>query len=355
MGTGCNLLCTFLFLDCSDGLVARLKEKPSELGALVDTTCDRVVIQIAILAQMGYSIFHGLQLQSMLCACFAATIYMHDVRWLSLALFRSRDSKAETTSRKQTSVRNQTRDKRKKNCFSLVAAAPFLSIAFVEKQLRLTPWVCVALFLCGISILPQFRVPIYLVATVGVYWAILMDFLTNLTRIYFCTMVSFCTHWIILFSRWLTAVDKAVTAWLLVKFPFRHEKGIADQQDNLRLGPGWYPLELWAGEKFRWANNDAQVFLPFSVWGKKKVLKLELEPGPGIGSNQSRALKILDRKGRTVAQGPSIGDRQKVELELPATFKGSLIRIFVDSENRQIDNDPRVLNLRVLKIALHSK
>ena len=93
---------------------------------------------------------------------------------------------------------------------------------------------------------------------------------------------------------------------------------------NLILMNGWYGLQSWKGDRFRWVNNDAEVLLPYNK--NNLTLQLDIETGPAIGSKAPR-LKILDEDGQTIVQGPSLTGRQTLTLELPANLNGQLVKL----------------------------
>ncbi|MEO7142856.1 MAG: hypothetical protein ABI165_05065, partial [Bryobacteraceae bacterium] len=119
---------------------------------------------------------------------------------------------------------------------------------------------------------------------------------------------------------------------------------------GITLGTGWYPLETFQGETFRWVNNDAAFMIRTRKPGAAK-LALELEPGPGMGG-KPLLLKIFDAAGRQV-QSVTAGKRQTVELYLPAApGKSVAFRFHVDGGGRATPGDPRILNFRVFKMRL---
>jgi len=116
----------------------------------------------------------------------------------------------------------------------------------------------------------------------------------------------------------------------------------------MRLGQGWYALETQNGQPFRWVNNQAELVINRPV-GSQQSLNLELEPGPGLGS-QPFQLEVLDQAGKVVATGRAEG-RKTLLLDLPTTpGQPNLFRLQVKSDNKTAPNDPRILNFRVFNI-----
>ena len=118
--------------------------------------------------------------------------------------------------------------------------------------------------------------------------------------------------------------------------------------DGLELGAGWYPLETFGGATFRWVNNDAEIRVPAS--GAKGQLSLEVEPGPGLGS-QPFDLQVLDETGHTIAQ-TSVKGRETVQVTLPIPLsqKPAVFRLHVEGGGLPTPNDPRILNFRVFRV-----
>jgi hypothetical protein len=117
------------------------------------------------------------------------------------------------------------------------------------------------------------------------------------------------------------------------------------------LGAGWYPIEHQGADVFRWVNNDAEIWLP--LWHNPEArftISLQLEPGPSLGT-RSCLIKLLDDQDKPICEY-SIAARQAIKLKLPERLYGSVIKIHVDSDNRQIMNEPRTLNFRVFDLAI---
>lgn len=126
------------------------------------------------------------------------------------------------------------------------------------------------------------------------------------------------------------------------------KSGIVESQEELRLGEGWYELEKWRGETFRWVNNDAAITARAAQAGDYK-LALELEPGPGVDS-KAFLLKVLDSGGHQV-EAVEVRKRVTVELHLPlAASEASTFRLHISGGGKKIPSDPRILNFRVFRI-----
>jgi FkbM family methyltransferase len=117
------------------------------------------------------------------------------------------------------------------------------------------------------------------------------------------------------------------------------------------VGRGWYPLERFEGQTFRWVDRDAEVVLtaPGAPWA---VLQIEAEVGPGVGGDRVD-VSAIDANGRTLATERLHG-RAILEMRIP-TVPGTqnlVIRLRPDRGGRVLPQDPRKLNFRVFSLAL---
>jgi hypothetical protein len=109
------------------------------------------------------------------------------------------------------------------------------------------------------------------------------------------------------------------------------------------LGQGWYPIERFGVDLFRWVNNDAV----FTTTGNRLVT--EVEPGAGMGG-KPLPLRVLDASGKQV-QAVELRSRQTITLLLPhARGTSATYRFHIDGGGRKIPSDPRILNFRVMQL-----
>jgi hypothetical protein len=110
-----------------------------------------------------------------------------------------------------------------------------------------------------------------------------------------------------------------------------------------KLGTGWYPLETFNGESFRWVNNDAAVEAGASA---KRALRLEIEPGPGFDM-QPFKLHVLDQMGAPLAAF-DVRARQFIELNVPDdVVLPTTLRLHVEGGGKTSPGDSRIMNFRV--------
>jgi hypothetical protein len=123
---------------------------------------------------------------------------------------------------------------------------------------------------------------------------------------------------------------------------------ISDAPD-LALGRGWYDPETFAGTRFRWASNDAEI-LVVALQPVKHTLVLTVEPGPGVGL---KPFKLDVNEGGKKIATLDIRGKQPVRIDLPpAGPKIYRVVLHVDGGGRTIANDARALNFRVFDISV---
>ena len=124
---------------------------------------------------------------------------------------------------------------------------------------------------------------------------------------------------------------------------------IADPAE-LRLADGWHPVERERGNPFRWAGEDAVLYIPvFSAVDHQ--LSIELEPGPGVGS-KAFTLEVYD-SANTLLTTLVVGGRQTVHVTMHASAPVMhCVRLHAVDGGRRIGGDDRVLAYRVFRIAV---
>ena len=124
---------------------------------------------------------------------------------------------------------------------------------------------------------------------------------------------------------------------------------IVPDSPDLALGRGWYAAENFAGTRFRWASNDAEI-LVVALLPVRHTLVFSVEPGPGVGLKPF-TLKV--NEGAKEIAGVEVRGKQVVRVDLPpAGPKVYRVILHVDGGGRTIANDARVLNFRVFDISV---
>ena len=118
--------------------------------------------------------------------------------------------------------------------------------------------------------------------------------------------------------------------------------------DGLFLGKGWHDLEHNEAVRFRWANNNAELIITHPS-GNKQQLLLDLEPGPGAGT-QPVVIQVMDAEG-AIIDTITTKVRTTAKIHLPkSAAPRSIIRLHVDGGGLPAPNgDPRILNFRVFQ------
>jgi hypothetical protein len=122
---------------------------------------------------------------------------------------------------------------------------------------------------------------------------------------------------------------------------------IARPGSGIYFGSGWFEVERYMVEHFRWIRDEAELFLRVPHGGG--ILVLEVEPGPGMGV-PPHYLHASDRQGTPVAEWIVAG-RTTVRLSVPpASGNGlQLLRLRVPSGGRPVPHDTRVMNFRFFR------
>ena len=118
---------------------------------------------------------------------------------------------------------------------------------------------------------------------------------------------------------------------------------------HLDFGGGWYPLETYDGQTFRWANNDATIVVHAPTTDRSR-LQLDVEPGPGEGGRPG-VLRLLDSSGRELGS-VTLGGRQTTSFPLKTSARSETYVLHIDGGGTQIPSDPRILDFRVFSAAL---
>ncbi len=92
----------------------------------------------------------------------------------------------------------------------------------------------------------------------------------------------------------------------------REPEDVVATASGCRVGEGWYPIEHWHGERFRWADNDACIVVDSAA---ASSLELEVEPGPGL-AGEALNLSVRDAGGGSCGSHRLTG-RERITVPLP--------------------------------------
>ncbi len=115
---------------------------------------------------------------------------------------------------------------------------------------------------------------------------------------------------------------------------------VVSVDQGLKVGAGWYALEEFKGQIFRWGGSEAVIEAQFGA--KVDSFALDIEPGPGVGAGP---LKFKVFAGDQEQGKFEVTTRERIEIPWPTTA-GSTLRLRVESGGKSIASDPRVMNFR---------
>ena len=116
---------------------------------------------------------------------------------------------------------------------------------------------------------------------------------------------------------------------------------------GIELGNGWYGMETFGGESFRWTRNHAEVYVTAR---HPSTLVAEVEP---LSGGRPARLDLFDSRGTRVFQ-TSIDRRSTLRIPLPGA-KSAKVRFLFQMDERMLQrpaHDPRPLALRVFGLHL---
>ena len=120
---------------------------------------------------------------------------------------------------------------------------------------------------------------------------------------------------------------------------------VVDARGGVRLGEGWYPVERYKGQTFRWMQNDGRVFVAVDG-ATHATLRMLMEVGPSVGARQAvvtvrdgtRPNALARDARRARRRDGAAAELQPGENELVVSTAGA---------NKHVPHDPRILNLRL--------
>ena len=118
---------------------------------------------------------------------------------------------------------------------------------------------------------------------------------------------------------------------------------VFDAAAGILPGFGWYGLESFRGEIFRWARQDAELVVRRGPGGEAR-LAMHIEPGPEVGW-KSFDLEIREG-GETIAKA-RVGKLQRLEIPLLLPAGTHVLSMHVEGGGRPAGSDPRTLYFRL--------
>jgi hypothetical protein len=122
---------------------------------------------------------------------------------------------------------------------------------------------------------------------------------------------------------------------------------IIDPGSGITLGNNWDIVERYAGQTFRWVDNDA-AFTVTSNGSKAQKIHIVTLPGPGMNGHQL-SIAVRNASGATVAT--IVPDKKgNATFSVPVKSGANAFTLHVSGGGQKMSSDPRVLNFRVFSL-----
>jgi hypothetical protein len=126
----------------------------------------------------------------------------------------------------------------------------------------------------------------------------------------------------------------------------QQRRDIVQPGSGIRVGNGWYPVENYLGETFRWARKDAELFIQTPKSARRSNLVMVVEPGPGVAYQPFEL--VIKRVDGSIAARECIKELRVVDIAIPLD-KGTtqVLKLTLEGGDLRDAEDPRILNFRV--------
>jgi hypothetical protein len=124
---------------------------------------------------------------------------------------------------------------------------------------------------------------------------------------------------------------------------------VLDPRGGVRFGAGWFPVERYKGQTFRWMDGEGHLFAGTGTAGSG-TLHLLLEVGPSIGS-PSAPLTVRDHRGAVIYR-TTLRGRGAVTVPVQLDSGENEFTLAVAGASKPVPNDRRRLNLRLFAATL---
>ena len=118
-------------------------------------------------------------------------------------------------------------------------------------------------------------------------------------------------------------------------------------RDGLRLGPGWYVVERYEKDPFRWMAAEAEVIFDKPRDAETNLL-MDVEAGPSAPGG-AVSIELVDGEGAVLATA-TVHGRSKLRLHIPARISSGSFRLRLRGDWLALARDSRFLILRVFRI-----
>ncbi len=122
---------------------------------------------------------------------------------------------------------------------------------------------------------------------------------------------------------------------------------VVDPGEGIRFGAGWYGVERYAEEPFRWLADEAEIVFE-KPRDAESTLLLDVEAGPSARGG-ALSVEVVDREGAVLAAA-TIQGREKLRLHMPDGISSGSVRLRLRGDWVALLHDVRFLMLRVFKI-----
>ena len=124
-------------------------------------------------------------------------------------------------------------------------------------------------------------------------------------------------------------------------------------RSKILFGMGWYPLEKYNNETFRWVSDQPAELIIDKKKFRQKEIVFDLAPGPG---NSNKPIPVDFIAGNRLIKSDTLMQRKKIRLEIKSLFKENaseflLLKLIPHTSNIKFQGDPRILNFRVFNIS----
>jgi hypothetical protein len=125
---------------------------------------------------------------------------------------------------------------------------------------------------------------------------------------------------------------------------------IVSSKNGVRLGSGWYPVERFAGQTFRWVQGSDAQFYVSADRDMDSRLRVLVQPGPSVGAS-SVSVDVRDGSGPLLTTASARGlQALNFPVHLHAGENAFALHLG-PSRNVAVPHDRRLLNLRAFSIA----
>jgi hypothetical protein len=140
--------------------------------------------------------------------------------------------------------------------------------------------------------------------------------------------------------------DSRILKFRVFRIGLVFAKDVVAVTEGLIAAKGWYPIEQYAGETFRWAGPEVTIEKIKDAHVDSFVL--DVEPGPGVDFGP---LKLTVLAGDKANGDFSVSVRERIVIPWPQGTDGNPVRLRVEGGGKTIATDPRVMNFRAFIIA----